>query len=68
MKMFGSNDKEHRGAHVDQEKSTDEIFEHVIRGVRLSRLRELLRGRDQHHTDEAEGRDTWVNSPEPRTA
>ena len=49
-----SNDKHRRIGHVDQEKSTEEIFEHVIRGVRLSRLRELLRGRDEHHTRKEE--------------
>jgi hypothetical protein len=49
-----AKDKQRRTAHVDQEKSTEDIFEHVIRGVRLSRLRELLRGRDEHRTRKEE--------------
>jgi hypothetical protein len=62
-----ANDKQRRTAHVDQEKSTEDIFEHVIRGVRLSRLRELIRGRDEHRTRKEE-RDGWVKMPEPSTA
>lgn len=67
MTRFGFNDKQLRTARVDQEKSVDDIFEHVIRGVRLSRLRELLRGRAEQDTRREE-RDAWVNVPTPRTA
>ena len=65
--MSRFNDKQRRTAHVDQEKSIEDIFEHVIRGVRLSRLRELLRGNNEHdsHTEE---REAWGHSPEPTTA
>jgi hypothetical protein len=64
MKMSRSNDKQLRTAHVDQEKSTDDIFEHVIRGVRLSRLRELLRRRREQPKEERNG---WASVPEPET-
>jgi hypothetical protein len=60
-----SNDKPQRLPHVDQEKSTDDIFEHVIRGVRLSRLRELLRGEHDQRRQEPDG---WVHRIEPSTA
>jgi hypothetical protein len=59
------NDKPQRTPHVDQEKSTDDIFEHVIRGVRLSRLRELLRADQDQRREE---HDAWVHGIEPRTA
>jgi len=62
-------DKPSGSAHVDQEKSTDDIFEHVIRGVRLSRLRELLRRRKENdEPDQERNVNVWSNAPEPRTA
>lgn len=67
MTISGSRDKQLRSARVDREKSMDEIFEHVIRGVRLSRLRELLRGGRERHSHSEQG-DAWANSPEPTTA
>ena len=67
MKMPRVSDKQRRIAHVDQEKSMEEIFEHVIRGVRLSRLRELLRGRNEQRSHKEE-RNVWGHSPEPTTA
>jgi len=66
MRVPGLTEKRRRTAHVDKEKSTDEIFEHVIRGVRLSRLRELLRRRDED--DRRRERNSWGNTPEPSTA
>jgi hypothetical protein len=66
MTRSKGTDKQAGAPHVEQEKSTDEIFEHVIRGVRLSRLRELL-GRKEHDEPD-EKRTLWGNAPEPRTA
>ncbi|HUK36020.1 MAG TPA: hypothetical protein VLV86_19015 [Vicinamibacterales bacterium] len=53
-------------AHVDQEKSIVDVFEHVIRGVRLDRLRVLLRAAEQLRRMEDD--DPWKNSAEPTTA
>ena len=61
-------DKQSGAAHVEQEKSTEEIFEHVIRGVRLSRLRELLRRRKGQQDELDQERSVWGNIPEPRPA
>ena len=66
MARSKETDKQGSAAHVDQEKSTDEIFEHVIRGVRLSRLRELLRRKEREEPDEKPN--VWGSAPEPRTA
>src|SRR5579871_1067650 len=43
MTTSRSSEKPHGSPRVDQEKSTEDVFEHVIRGVRLNRLRDLLR-------------------------
>jgi hypothetical protein len=67
MAMSKVTDKQPGAAHVDQEKSMDEIFEHVINGVRLSRLRELLRRR-KDQDESVEDRDVWANAREPRLA
>ncbi|HET9834323.1 MAG TPA: hypothetical protein VFP91_21520 [Vicinamibacterales bacterium] len=67
MAMSKVPDKQPGAARVDQEKSTDEIFEHVIHGVRLSRLRELLRRRKEQD-ESVEDCDVWGNAPEPRPA
>ena len=50
MKRRRLDAKRDRVAHVDQEKSLVDVFEHVIRGVRLSRLRQLLRERGNQRT------------------
>ena len=58
----------HRGeGHVDQEKSIVDVFEHVIRGVRLNRLRELLRMNDEERKRALDG-DDWTNTVEPKPA
>jgi len=67
MAMSLFTDKKPGAARVDREKSMDEIFEHVIRGVRLSRLRELLR-RNKEQREPVADRDMWGNVPEPSTA
>jgi len=68
MAKSKGTDKQSGAAHVEQEKSTEEIFEHVIRGVRLSRLRELLRRRKEQHDEPDEERSVWGKVPEPRPA
>jgi hypothetical protein len=45
--------KRDRAAHVDQEKSLVDVFEHVIRGVRLNRLRDLLRESEKQRNTRA---------------
>jgi hypothetical protein len=67
MAMSKVTDKQPGAAHVDQEKSMEEIFEHVIHGVRLSRLRELLRRRKEKD-ESVEDRNVWGHAPEPRPA
>jgi hypothetical protein len=63
-----SRGKQHHGvAHVDQEKSLVDIFEHVIRGVRIDRLRELLRESEKHNKRPAD-RKAWGHRPLPTTA
>jgi hypothetical protein len=42
--------KRDRANRVDQEKSLVDVFEHVIRGVRLGRLRQLLREGDRRRS------------------
>ena len=61
-----AGEKPRRAPQVDRVKSTEDVFEHVIRGVRLSRLRELLRRRN--HSGDRPGRDLWINGAEPTTA
>jgi hypothetical protein len=61
-------DEKNRGeGHIDQEKSLVDVFEHVIRGVRLNRLHERLHEkaeRDNH----ARGGDGWTIIVEPNPA
>jgi hypothetical protein len=59
--------KHRREGHVDQEKSIVDVFEHVIRGVRLNRLRELLRMNDEEQKRVRDG-DNWTNTVEPKPA
>jgi hypothetical protein len=61
-------DGKRRGeANVDQEKSIVDVFEHVICGVRLNHLRELLRksSEGQKHSQD---RDGWRITVEPTPA
>jgi hypothetical protein len=67
MSTSRAGERPNRAPQVDQVKSTEDVFEHVIRGVRLSRLRELLRRRKQSG-DEPAGRDLWIDRAEPSTA
>lgn len=65
MRTNPGDERAHGNPHVEKEKSTDDVFEHVIRGVRLNRLRELLRSnRSDAQQPEPGG---WV-TVEPRTA
>jgi hypothetical protein len=60
-------DAKHRAeVHVDQEKSIVDVFEHVIRGVRLNRLRELLRMNDEEQKRARGGE--WTITVEPNPA
>jgi hypothetical protein len=66
--MGTRRDAKHRGeAHIDQEKSIVDVFEHVIRGVRLNRLREILRERSEEQSHAKDGR-AWTNTVEPKPA
>ena len=67
MKRGRLDGKRHRVAHIDQEKSTVDVFEHVIRGVRLNRLRELLRETERQRKRE-HGDETWRSTAGPTTA
>ena len=58
MKRTRAHGKRERVAHIDQEKSMVDVFEHVIRGVRLNRLRELLRETEKQRKRE-HGDGTW---------
>jgi len=63
MKRSRPDAKRERVAHIDQEKSTVDVFEHVIRGVRLNRLRELLRESERQRKHEQ----GWRNTLGPET-
>ncbi len=68
MTMRRVTDKPNSTPHVDQEKSVVDVFEHVIRGVRLNRLRDLLRRGCDDDDDAGAEADVWLKDPQASPA